>query len=300
MSVLVVGSIAIDSVETPYGKRKKVLGGSAVYFSVSASFFTTVYPVGVVGTDFPRTYISLLGQRGIDVNGIEIARGKTFRWAGKYGYDLNQAQTISTALNCFRDFSPKLRPEHRRLPYVFLANIDPNLQLMVLKKVAAPRFVACDSMNYWIQHERKALARLLKRVDVFILNDAEARLFSGESNLIKAAKYIFSLGPERVIIKRGDGGSLFVTSGQGCFIAPAYLMEEIKDPTGAGDSFAGGFMGFVSKTGDLSERGLRKAVIYGTVMASFCVQDFGPDNLLKIKPRDVTRRLGDYRRITCF
>lgn len=300
MSLLVVGSLAIDSVETPFGKRKEILGGSATHFSISASFFTKVHVVGVVGTDFPERYTQVLKDKGLDLKGLEIARGKTFRWKGSYGYDLNNANTIYTKLNVFKNFSPKLPEAYKKIPYIFLANIDPNLQLFVLKKTSSPHLIACDSMNFWIENELGALKRLLKRIDIFIINNSEARLLSGEGNLLKAAQYIFSLGPKRIIIKRGDSGALFLTKGGGCFSAPAYLMEELKDPTGAGDSFAGGFMGYLSKTNELDDTGFRKAVIYGTIMASFCIQDFGPNRLLKLRPSDIETRFAEYKRLTCF
>jgi len=298
MSLLVVGSVAIDSVETPFGKRKEVLGGSATFFSISASFFTKVNLVAVIGRDFPDRYIRLLKGRGVPLDGLESGKGRTFRWKGKYEYDLNAAHTIYTKLNVFKDFSPKIPEAYRKTPYLFLANIDPELQLDVLKKVYPPRLVACDSMNFWISNKLKALKKLLAKIDIFIINDSESRLLSGESNIIKAAKYIFSLGPKKLVIKRGDSGALFLTNKGGAFSAPAYLMETIKDPTGAGDSFAGGFMGYLSRTNDTSERSMRKAVIYGTIMASFCVQDFGPGRLLKLKSSDIEKRFYDYQKNT--
>lgn len=254
--------------------------------------------MAVVGRDFPNSYIRLLKNKGISLDGLESRKGKTFRWKGKYEYDLNTAHTIYTKLNVFKDFSPKIPEAYRKIPYLFLANIDPELQLDVLKKIRSPRLVACDSMNFWIANKLKALKKLLAKIDIFIINDSESRLLSGESNIIRAAKYIFSLGPKKIIIKRGDSGALFFTKNGACFSAPAYLMEAIKDPTGAGDSFAGGFMGYLSRTNDSSEHGMRKAVIYGTIMASFCVQDFGPGKLLKLKAADIEKRLYDYKKIT--
>lgn len=298
MSLLVVGSVAIDSVKTPFGKRKEILGGSATYFSISASFFTKVKLVAVVGRDFPNSYIRLLKNKGISLDGLESRKGKTFRWKGKYEYDLNTAHTIYTKLNVFKDFSPRIPEAYRKTPYLFLANIDPELQLDVLKNIRSPRLVACDSMNFWIANKLKALKKLLAKIDIFIINDSESRLLSGEGNIIKAAKYIFSLGPKKIIIKRGDSGALFFTKNGAYFSAPAYLMEAVKDPTGAGDSFAGGFMGYLSRTNDSSEHGMRKAVIYGTIMASFCVQDFGPGKLLKLKAADIEKRFYDYKKIT--
>ncbi|NQU74344.1 MAG: bifunctional hydroxymethylpyrimidine kinase/phosphomethylpyrimidine kinase [Candidatus Omnitrophica bacterium] len=300
MSLLVVGSIALDSVKTPFGERDEILGGSATYFSISASFFTKVSLVAVVGTDFPKKHIELFKKRGLDLDGLEFEKGKTFRWKGNYAYDLNNPNTIYTKLNVFKDFYPAVPVEYKKIPYLFLANIDPHLQLLVLKKVYSPRLVACDSMNFWIQNELKALKRLLKKIGLFVLNDSEAKLISGESNLIKAAKYIFSLGPKRIIIKRGDSGAIFFTDSNKFFCAPAYLIQGIKDPTGAGDTFAGGLMGYLSKSNDLSESGFRKAIIYGTIMASFCVQDFGPNKLLKLKLFDIKRRFTEYKRVTSF
>lgn len=298
MSVLVVGSMAIDSIETPFGKRKEVLGGSATYFSISASFFTRVNLVAVVGTDFSKGNVKLLKGRGINTDGLEVQKGKTFRWKGNYSYDLNSANTIYTKLNVFKEFRPSIPESYKKVPYLFLANIDPNLQALVLKKVYSPRLVACDSMNFWIQNELKALKRLLKHIDIFIINDSEARLLSNENNLLKAAKYIFSLGPGRIIIKRGDSGAIFLSKDGKFFCAPAYLLETLKDPTGAGDTFAGGFMGYISKSNDLSDAGFRRAIIYGTVMASYCVQDFGPGRLLRLKPAEIEKRYEDYKRVT--
>ncbi|MDD5449275.1 MAG: PfkB family carbohydrate kinase [Candidatus Omnitrophica bacterium] len=301
MSLLVVGSVALDSIETPFGKRREILGGSATYFSISASFFTGVRLVAVVGADFPKRYAQKLEERGVSLEGLELKKGgRTFRWKGRYEYDMNAAHTIFTKLNVFKNFSPRIPDEYRKTPYVFLANIDPDLQLAVLKKVLAPRLVACDSMNFWITNKSKALKKLLGKIDLFFLNDSEARLISGEVNLMKAAKYVFSLGPQRIIIKRGDSGALFMTRQGGCFSAPAHLMETIKDPTGAGDSFAGGFMGYLGRTNDRGDKAVRKAVIYGTVMASFCVQDFGPERLLTLKPADIKKRFDDYKKNTCL
>ncbi len=298
MSLLVVGSVAIDSVETPFGKREEVLGGSAIYFSISASFFTNVKLVAVIGRDFPKQYISRLKSRGVSLEGLEVSKGKTFRWKGKYEYDLNKANTIYTKLNVFKDFSPKIPYAYKKTPYLFLANIDPELQLNVLKNVDSPRLVACDSMNFWITNKLNALKRLLKKVDVFLINDSEARLLSGESNLLKASKYIFSLGPRRLIVKRGDSGAIFIKNDGSFFNTPAYLMENLKDPTGAGDSFAGGFMGYLSKTHELSDKAMKRAVIYGTIMASFCVQDFGPARLIRLRSSDIEKRVYDYKKIT--
>jgi sugar/nucleoside kinase (ribokinase family) len=300
MSLLVVGSVAIDSVETPFGKRQNILGGSATYFSVSASYFTDVNLVAVVGRDFPKRHIQQLKNKKVCTRGLEIKEGRTFEWKGRYDYDLNTAHTIYTRLNVFENFSPKIPETYKRTPYIFLANIDPDLQLDVLKNVYSPRLVACDSMNFWIANKLKSLKRLLRKVDILVINNSEARLLSGEGNILKATKYIFSLGPQRIIIKRGDSGAILLTKQGGCFSTPAYLMESVKDPTGAGDSFAGGFMGYLGKVNSLSENIMRRAVIYGTIMASFCVQDFGPNRLLRLTPFDIRERFNAYKRLTCF
>lgn len=300
MSLLAVGSVALDSVETPFGKMDNILGGSAVYFSISASFFTKVNIVGVIGKDFPKRYIALLKQRGVGLKGVEVRPGSTFRWKGSYSYDLNTADTIYTKLNVFSSFMPKIPNLYKRTPFLFLGNIDPNLQQVVLKKVCPPKLVACDTMNFWIKNELKALKRLLKQIDIFIINDSEARLLSQENNLIKAARSIFSRGPKKIVIKRGDSGAIFFTKNGAHFNTPAYLMENVKDPTGAGDSFAGGFMGCLSKENQFTDAAFRRAVIYGTMMASFCVQDFGPKQLLRLKPGDIEKRFKDFKRLTCF
>lgn len=300
MSLLVVGSVALDSVETLFGKRKEILGGSATYFSISASFFTDVNMVAVVGKDFPTKYLQLLKNKNIDLEGLEVKAGSTFRWKGRYGSDLNNPSTIYTKLNVFKDFYPKLPDAYRKIPYLFLANIDPRLQLLVLKKVHSPRLTACDSMNFWIQNEFKTLKRLLKRIDLFVLNESEARLISHEANLIAAARYIFSLGPKKIIIKRGDSGVILFETVKDLFSVPAYLIEKIKDPTGAGDTFAGGLMGYLSKANNLSHDNFRKAVIHGIIMASFCVQDFGPKGLLRLRSFDIGKRVKKYKRLTNF
>ncbi len=289
MPLLVVGSIALDSVKTPFGEVEDALGGSAVYFSYVASFFNSVRLVGVVGSDFPKAHIELLRKRGIDLKGLTIDRGRTFRWKGQYGYDLNVAQTIYTHLNVFAHFKPKIPSEYHRTKYVFLANIDPNLQRDVLRQINSPDLIACDSMNYWIENERAALKRLLKRVHIFFANDREAREFSGEHNLLKASRYIFSCGPEIVIIKKGEHGVLCASRNY-LFSFPAYILEDPFDPTGAGDTFAGGFMGYLSKVKKLNEMTLRKATAYGTILASFVVEDFSIRRLSRLRLRDIKNR----------
>ena len=299
MSILVIGSVALDSVETPFGKRDEILGGSATYFSIAASFFSKVNIVATVGEDFPKRYITLFRNRNIGIEGLSVSPGKTFRWKGRYDYDLNTANTISTHLNVFKDFKPHVPRPLRDSEFVFLANIDPVLQYSVLEQVKRPKLVACDSMNFWIQNKRKDLERLLDKIDILLLNDAEARQFSGESNLIKAAQFIISFGPKAVIIKRGEHGVLYFSKGSH-FVAPAYLLESIYDPTGAGDTFAGGMMGFLSKSKKLNESAIRKAIIYGSIMASFTVEDFSVNRLLEISAKDISNRYSHFRKITKF
>lgn len=299
VSILVVGSVALDSVATPFGKREEILGGSATFFSITASFFSKVNIVAAIGEDFPKRYITLLKNKGIGVDGLTVSKGKTFRWEGRYDYDLNTAHTISTHLNVFKDFKPHI-PKHLRHPkFLFLANIDPDLQYSVLQQVRRPKLVACDSMNYWITTKRKSLERLLEKVDILLLNDAEARQFSGESNLIKAAQQIIAFGPKAVIIKRGEHGVLYFSK-NAHFVAPAYLLETIYDPTGAGDTFAGGMMGYISKAKTINEAAIRKSIIYGSIMASFTVEDFSVNRLLEISKKDIAERFNSFRKITRF
>ena len=299
MSILAVGSVALDSVETPFGKTENVLGGSAVYFSVSASFFAPVNLVAVVGDDFPEEYIALLQKHRINIRGLEIAKGQTFKWKGKYDYDLSNPKTIYTHLNVFKHFSPKIPAEYRRSDVVFLANIDPDLQMNVMKQVEKPKITACDTMNYWIKNKRKSLLKISKQVDIFLVNEAEARELSGESNLLKAGKSILKLGPKKVIIKKGEHGVLLF-SDNFVFSTPAYLLETINDPTGAGDSFAGGLMGYLRKSGPASDSEVRKGIIYGTIMASYTVEDFSLNRLSKIAYSDIQKRYHSYRQLTRY
>lgn len=299
MSILVVGSVAFDSVETPFGKAEEVLGGSATYFSTSASFFTEVNLVAVVGEDFPDEHIKNLKSRGIDVAGLRKVPGKTFRWKGYYGYDLNQAHTLETHLNVFSSFNPDVPVAYREAPFVFLANIDPELQMKVLDQVQKPKLIACDTMNFWIEGKPDALKELLKRVDLFVINEGEARELSKESSLVRAAKVIMSYGPRVLIIKRGEYGALMFTA-RSMFSAPAYPLEEIYDPTGAGDTFAGGLMGYLANTGDISEESIRRAIIYGSVMASFNVEAFSLERLQTLKPDEIKNRYYEFRRLTQF
>jgi sugar/nucleoside kinase (ribokinase family) len=289
MGVVCVGSVALDSVKTPFGEVREALGGSAVYFAVAASYFTEVAVVAVVGTDFPEKHVHLLEGHGIDTSGLEIKDGKTFRWAGAYGYDLNDRDTIETRLNLFDDFRPRI-PEHlTSSDYVFLANIDPALQLEVLEQVSRPALAACDTMNFWIEGKRADLLETMKRVDTIIMNDSEVRQLAGEPNLISASRRVLDLGPDMVVVKKGEHGA-FLLSAEGYFSAPAYPLESVFDPTGAGDAFAGGFMGHLGRSKDLGGANIKRAIIYGTVMASFCVEEFSVAGMDRISPNDIERR----------
>lgn len=299
MSLLVVGSVALDSVKTPFGEAQEVLGGSATYFSTAASYFTEVKLVAVVGEDFPEAHLNFLKERGIRFEGLERSPGKTFRWRGEYGYQLNEAKTLETQLNVFESFHPKLPVSYQDTPVVFLANIDPELQLDVLKQVKRPKLVACDTMNFWIGGKRDALIKTLGEVGILIINDGEARELAREVNLVKAAKKILSYGPKTLIIKRGEYGSLMFNE-KTTFAAPAYPLEAVFDPTGAGDSFAGGFMGYLAQTGVYTEAALRQAVIYGSVMASFNVEAFSLDRMRSLTLKEITARYKEFKELTSF
>ena len=299
MSILVVGSVAIDSVKTPFGNRPEALGGSATYFSMAASFFSKVNIVATVGEDFPKRYISLFKSRKIGTEGLHVAKGKTFRWKGWYDYDLNTAHTISTHLNVFQNFRPEVPRSLKDSKFVFLANIDPELQYNVLKQVTRPKLVACDSMNYWLEHKKKEFEKLLDKVDIILLNDSEARQFTGEANLMRAARMIISFGPRAVIIKKGEHGVIYFSK-DSHFIAPAYLLETVYDPTGAGDTFAGGMIGYLSKSARINEQNIRKSIIYGSILASFAVEDFSIDRMLEISMDDIEARYRHFREITKF
>jgi sugar/nucleoside kinase (ribokinase family) len=300
MSLLVVGSVALDSVSTPSGSIQDALGGSATYFSIAASFFTKVNLVAAAGKDFPEGYLELLNSRGIDLKGLQFYEGLTFRWKGRYGHSLNEATTLSTELNVLSDFKARVPHEYKYSQYVFLANIDPCIQRSVLEQVRGIRLVACDTMNYWIENKRDELLNLLKRnIDIFILNDSEARLLSGQTSLAKAAKYIQSLGPRIVIIKKGEHGVILFSQDLTCYL-PAFLLDEVNDPTGAGDSFAGGFMGYLAQIGHLSPDNLRRAIAYGSVMASFAVEDFSINRLRTLDRGKVDARFEEFKRRTYF
>ena len=299
MGILVIGSVALDSVETPFGAEERVLGGSATYFATSASFFTDVNLVAVVGDDFPEEHVAFLRSRNIDLRGLKRESGNTFHWKGKYGYDLNEAQTLETHLNVFESFRPSIPAEYADADYLILANIDPELQLEVLNQVQSPKVVACDTMNFWIASKPEALKQVIARADFFIINEGEARQLSGEVNLVKAARKILDLGAKNLIIKRGEYGVLMF-SGTSIFAAPAYPLEQVFDPTGAGDTFAGGFMGYLANTGNLSEDGIRQAIIFGSVMASFNVEDFSLNRLKRLQYAEIEGRYRSFKTMTHF
>ncbi len=299
MSLLVVGSIALDSVETPFGRRDDVLGGSATYFSTAASFFGPVRLVATVGDDFPQAHVDFLVARGVDVAGLERRAGRTFRWKGRYEFDLNTAHTLDTQLNVFGDFKPELPAAYLDSRYVFLGNIDPDLQRRVLDQVKAPRFVACDTMNYWISSKRESLLKMLKRVDMLFVNDAEARQLAEEHNIVKAAHRILSFGPRALVVKRGEYGALFF-SGDHVFAACAYPLAALFDPTGAGDSFAGGFMGYLARCGREEPDVLRRAIVMGSVLASFAVEQFSLERLATLGRDEIRHRYAELRRLAHF
>lgn len=298
-SLLVVGSVAFDTVRTPFGEVAEVLGGSATYFSTSASFFTDVDLIAVVGDDFPETHIDFLKSRGIDLTGLERREGKTFRWRGEYTYHLNEAHTLETNLNVLETFRPKIPKQYRSPKMVFLGNIDPELQLDVLNQVERPKLVACDTMNFWIGSKRDALWRVLEKVDVLIINDGEARDLGQDSNLAKVAKEILARGLKHLIVKRGEYGVLMFNH-KYTFGAPAFPLEIVKDPTGAGDTFAGGFIGYLVSAGDLSEASFRRAAIFGSVMASFTVEAFSLDRLRSLEYKEIEARFREFKRLTHF
>jgi sugar/nucleoside kinase (ribokinase family) len=297
--ILTVGSVAFDSIKTPFGEASRVVGGAATYFSIAASFFTDVRMVGVVGEDFGDEQMQVFGGRRIDLAGLQRVAGETFRWKGEYSFDLNSRETIYTHLNVFDQFRPVLPESYRPTPFVFLANIHPALQVDVLNQVEAPRFVAADTMNFWIEGTPDDLRAVLRRVDALIINDEEARQLSGETNLVKAARAIREMGPKLLVIKRGEYGVL-MTSDEAFFAAPAMPLEQVADPTGAGDTFAGGFMGYLASAPEVTDAAVSRAIIAGSAMASFAVEDFGLDRLLRLTQDEVRARFDAFKRLTHF
>ncbi|OGQ76507.1 MAG: sugar kinase, partial [Deltaproteobacteria bacterium RIFCSPLOWO2_12_FULL_60_16] len=290
---------AFDSIETPRGSAERVLGGSASYFAVAASFFSPVKIVGVVGEDFPEVYLEIFSQRGVDLQGLKRAPGETFHWRGRYHEDLNVRDTVELRLNVLTGFSPTLPESYRDAEYVFLGNIDPGMQIEVLSQLRRMRLVACDTMDHWIQGSGEALRKLLQRIEMLIINDSEARLLSGEHNIVRAARSILKMGPKVVLIKRGEYGVLQF-SDSSIFSTPAYPLEEVFDPTGAGDSFAGGFLGHLARSGDHGQGGLRRAIVYGSVVASFTVEDFGLQRLTRLSVEEIEERYQRFIELTDF
>lgn len=300
MKLLVVGSVAYDTVKTPFGERERILGGSATYFSVAASYFTEVAVLAAVGEDFRQQDREVFDRHGVDTRGLDVRAGaRTFHWQGEYGYDLNDAQTLKTDLNVLLEFDPEVPESLRDAPYVFLANIDPRVQIRVLDQVPGAQVVAADTMNYWIDNSPKDLLEVLTRIHILVINEAEARQLSQEFNLVRAARKILDWGPKMLIIKRGEYGVLKVT-GDSIFAAPAYPLESVFDPTGAGDTFAGGFMGYLASQGNLLPETLRQAIVMGSVMASFDVEDFSLGRLSALTRADIDQRYHAFRRLTEF
>lgn len=299
MSIVVLGTTALDTVTTPFGKRKEMLGGSAVHFSMSASHFSEVQLVAVVGRDFPKKHINFLKNKGIDLRSLAVEEGKSFRWEGEYRGDMNTALTLSTELGVLSNFKPKILPVQARVKNIFLANVDPDIQSYLLSKMHSPKMVGLDTMNFWIDHKKQSVIKLLKKVHIFVANDAEARSLSGEHNLIKAAKCLNSFGAPIVIVKKGEHGVL-VFSRDFIFCLPAYPVEKIVDPTGAGDTFAGGVMGYLAYSGKVNLSSVRKSVCFGTAMASFNVEGFGVERSSKISKSDIRGRLSLLKKITKF
>jgi sugar/nucleoside kinase (ribokinase family) len=300
MPITVVGSVAFDALETPFGKVDRCIGGSATYFSVAASFFTEVSLVAVVGDDFTEEDASVFRGRKINVDGLQRVPGaRTFFWSGEYGYDLNVAKTRDTQLNVLADFRPQLSAAQKSADVLFLANIDPEVQYDVLQQAARPRLVALDTMNYWISSKRDALERIFREVDLLLVNEAEVRQFTGEPNLVKACRQILALGPQTLVVKRGEYGVLMITK-DAIFAAPAYPLENVFDPTGAGDTFAGGFLGYLASRAEIHDRELRRAIVFGSVLASFTVEKFSLDRLREISIADVHERYQDFRALTHF
>lgn len=299
MTLLVVGTIGLDTIETPFGKKKDILGGSCIHASVSASFYGKTAIVGVVGRDFSGEHLRFLKSRQIDVGGVRVLPGKTFRWSGYYEYDMNHAHTRETKLNLYESFDPVIPEDKKACDFLFLANLNPELQLKVLDQVKRPKLVAMDTMNFWIESKRTVLHEVIKRVDVVLMNDGEARQFMETPNLPLAAKRLMEMGAKTVIIKKGEHGALMFSK-EGHFSAPSYPQDQLRDPTGAGDSFAGGLMGYLAQTGDLSEENFRRAVIVGSVMASFNVEDFSLDRLKRLKQKEINERFAEFRKFSEF
>jgi len=299
MSVLVVGSVAFDSLKTPYGEAPEILGGAASYFSIAASFFTPVNLVAVVGDDFGEEQLNVFKNRPIDTTGIERAPGRTFRWSGEYTGDMSEAKTLDTQLNVFESFAPKIPDKYKESEFVFLANIHPALQLQVRDQLPHAKLVGLDTMNYWINGTPEELRRTLARVDLLVINDKEARMLGGIDNLRRAAAAVRKMGPRRLVVKRGEFGACLFQE-DSIFFVPGYPLEEVHDPTGAGDTFAGGLMGHLARSGDVSDQSVRQALVYGSVMASFAVEEFGLARLLALTPGEIATRFSEFKAMTHF
>jgi sugar/nucleoside kinase (ribokinase family) len=297
--MLVVGSIGLDTVKTPLGKRKEVLGGSATYAAVSGSYFNRVKLVSVVGKDFPKRYWQLFDKANLDVRGVKVARSDTFRWHAEYGWDLKEPRTIFTSLNAFTHFRPVLPEAYKKAKFVLLANIDPVAQRQVLRQLKKPKFIVCDTMNYWVRNKRRALFRVIKKIDMFVLNDTEARQATKENNLVQAGKILQKRGPRYVIIKKGEHGCLLFF-GKYLFSLPGFLLESVSDPTGAGDSFAGAMVGYLANKNKITKKTIKKAAIHASIMATFAVEGFSVDNLLGLSQRRINKRLKEFRRQISF
>lgn len=299
MSLLVVGTVAFDSIETPLGSVERVLGGSASYFALGAAYFAPVRIVGVIGEDFPQDFLDLFSQRGVDLAGLKRERGDTFHWRGRYHEDINLRDTLELHLNVLAGFQPRLPESYRDAEYVFLGNIDPVMQMEVLNQLRRMKLVVCDTMDHWIRESISDLKKVIGRIEMLVLNDSEARLLSGYNNIVQAARAILRMGPKMVLVKRGEYGVLQFSDST-IFATPAYPLEEVLDPTGAGDSFAGGFMGQLARSGDLSQGGIRRAIVYGSVVASFTVEDFGVKRLAGLSLAQIEERYQQFARLTDF
>ncbi|MBD3246634.1 MAG: sugar kinase [Candidatus Omnitrophica bacterium] len=299
MSIVVAGTIAFDSVKTPFGECERVLGGSAVYAALAASVFGPVKLVGVVGKDFTQEQFRVLGDKGIDTEGVTVGEGNTFFWRGEYGWDLSNPDTLATELNTLEGYQPRVPEAYRETPYVFLANIHPSVQMQVLEQMPRPRLVVCDTMNYWIENTPGELREVLKKVDVCLLNETEARMLTGEKNILKMARAVHAMGPPYAVIKKGEHGAVLSTREE-VFCTPAFLLESIFDPTGAGDTFAGGFLGYLAARGKTDTASFKKAVVYGSVLATFAVEDFSVRRLAALGAADLEKRFAQFRQLTCF
>jgi sugar/nucleoside kinase (ribokinase family) len=299
MSIVVVGSVAYDSIKTPRGNVERVLGGAACYFSLAAGFFTDVKIVAAVGEDFEQEHIDLLKGKGVDISGLDRVPGKTFHWSGEYSGDMNTARTRDTQLGVFADFNPKLSESHRKTPFVFLANIDPELQINVLDQMDNPKLVALDTMNFWITGKPKELQKALGRIDMLFVNDGEAKMLAGSDNIMRAAREIRAMGPKCVVIKRGEYGAIIFHEA-GMFAVPAYPLETVFDPTGAGDSFGGGFMGYLAQAGEATMKNIRTAAVYGSTVASFACEDFSLRRLARLAKPEIEERFEFFRELTKF